>query len=153
MPAIAAAVAVRSMTMPVHVFWDDEACSILRISVSGHWTWEDLAQAKLILHALCEESPHRVDVLNDLRDMTYRPPRMGEMARMGGSLAQPANVGMVAFVVNDFTYALFRPLIKHQDHEVEHVFVSTLHEARQMIAQARAGYAMPAFLPHDGQLN
>jgi hypothetical protein len=152
MPAIAA-LATRSLIMPVHIFWDDEACTIIRISVSGSWAWEDLAQTKLILSAMCEESPHRVDVLNDLREMTYRPARTGEAAHKDGALPQPVNMGMVAFVVNDFTYALFRPMMRFQNHAVEHVFVATLREARQMIAQSRAGKAMPTFLPHDRQLN
>ncbi|HYO88482.1 MAG TPA: hypothetical protein VER79_07525 [Candidatus Limnocylindrales bacterium] len=140
--------------MAVIVVWDDEAQSVLRLSLAGYWTWEELYNAGLSLHAMCIESPHRVDILSDSMHMNYRPPRTGEAAAlMAAPLQEPANVNMVVFVVNEFTQCLLSEQIKALPQLVSHAFAYSLDEARELIARSRQGENIPVFFPHDRQLN
>lgn len=140
--------------MPIHTFWDDDACTILRVTFTGRWTWEDLRESNLSKYAMCMESPHRVDLVNDMRTFVYRPAHNGEGPIWATrSIERAPNVGMVVWVVNDFTYALCRPSAARTSGGTEQLFVANMREARQLIARSRAGEKMPDFLPGDGQLN
>lgn len=140
--------------MPIRTFWDDDACTILRVTFADRWTWEDLHDSNLRKYAMCLESPHRVDLVNDMRGMVYRPAYNDDGPVWSiRSIERAPNVAMVVWVVTEFTYALCRPSAEQRGGGVEQLFVSNMREARQLIARSRAGEKMPDFLPRDGQLN
>ncbi len=91
--------------MPVHVYWDDEACSILRLSFVGYWTWEELFEAGETVVSMCAEQLHCVDIISEMLNTSYRPPRFIEQSNaLLDNSQQPENLNMVVLTVDDFQH-------------------------------------------------
>jgi hypothetical protein len=60
--------------MPIDVFWDDEAKTILRANFSEPWSWEEFHAAIQYGWRMSEAVEQRVIKLNDMRSCTLLPP-------------------------------------------------------------------------------
>jgi hypothetical protein len=128
--------------MPVEVYWDDPACSILITEYQGRWTEAELFQAtdRAVALAATSTAP-RLDNINTLlgseqalfslnlfRMLAYIRPRL------------PAHVGGMVMVTpwptSDLALSALALGLNRQRGFVRHAW--TMDEARAMIAQWRA---------------
>ena len=121
--------------MSIQIVWDDEARTIIRHVYGKEWTIEDY-------YALIDENyrqidsvNHRVDIINDLREMTAVPPNMVPAIKYAARKAHP-NEGINVIVASPTYVKLLLQAINQAVGDATQVlYVRTLGEAYSLIVQ------------------
>lgn len=133
--------ALGAMKMAVEAIWDDAAHTVVRVHFAGRWTWDELQQAAIQMVAMMQECPVRVDVISDMLDTIYMPPRYLESVRtLIDQVPVFPNLRMIVLAGFNKSYAaLFERMKAVSPTPFEVVFASNLEMARALIAQSRRG--------------
>ncbi|MBE2269703.1 MAG: hypothetical protein IAE80_15815 [Anaerolinea sp.] len=57
--------------MAIQVYWQDEQKNMIRCSVSGRWTWDDLQKALSQTISMMDSVNHKVNFIIDLRNGSF----------------------------------------------------------------------------------
>jgi hypothetical protein len=52
--------------MPIQAVWDDEAHTIIRYVIEGHWTWDEMNAAIATSNAWLDAADHKIDFIHDM---------------------------------------------------------------------------------------
>ncbi len=122
--------------MPVTVEWDNEEKTIIRMTMVGHWTWDEMYVATAEGDRMLDTIQHRVGVIIDLQQSVGVPPMAMANARKV-SEKQHRNAAMTVFVgANAFFVALWSVFSKVYSIFVRRhsfTFAATLDEARAIL--------------------
>jgi hypothetical protein len=124
--------------MPIQVFWEDDAQTIVRYNFEGTWTWDELYPAYYQAIAMEKSVTDRVDVILDMRD-SGRVPANALLHIKNISEKQPPNIGLSIFVTtNAFVTSMYNMAIRVYS-KVAYYFriTKTPEEALAMIAADR----------------
>jgi hypothetical protein len=124
--------------MGIQIVWDDEAKTIIRHIYEGRWTVSDY-------YALIEENyrqidsvKHRVDIINDLREMVSVPPNLVQAIRHAARRAH-INEGINVLVASPlYVQVLVDAINKAVGEHTEVRHAPTLEKAYEIIAKHRA---------------
>src|SRR5215813_9922042 len=87
--------------MPINVFWDDDAKTIIRSEGEGAWTWEEFHQGLAKIVEMMNSVPHRVDLIHASRPDSRRPSGSGMPHYQRAARLMPPNAGMSIFVTSN----------------------------------------------------
>lgn len=126
--------------MPIHVFWDDEAQSVIRSEGEGHWTWEEYHQSLGQIVEMVKSVNHRVDLITLRRPGSVAPPSSGMPHYQRAMRVLPENTGLNV-IINTNTVArsianIFTRLYGPRTRGVV-VLVGSVDEARRLVAADR----------------
>ena len=126
--------------MPVINVWDNDAKTIIRMEVSGRWTWDEMYAASTAGYAMLDSVNHVVYPIIDFSASLGMPPNAITHARnMMGK--QHPRTGMTVFVgANTLFVSLWRVFIRLYalfSREQDFTFANSLDAARDLIAQNR----------------
>jgi hypothetical protein len=127
--------------MPMHVYWDDEAHTIIRTEGEGAWTWDEFHRTMDEVIRMMRMVNHRVDLIN-LRLPGAKTPEGSAMPHFQRAMrTMPANLGLNVQVSTSafgrLMVALFTRLYGSRPGG-RVVMVASLEEARAKIAEDRA---------------
>jgi hypothetical protein len=125
--------------MSLNVEWDDEEKTIILVTQSGGFAWDEWETVGRELEAMIDSVDHRVDVITDISDLVVPKDTLANFpkaARMP-SLTHPS-VGLTVFSGGSrFVQTLANLFDKVYRPGEKLVFVSTLEEAYEVIAEHR----------------
>jgi hypothetical protein len=123
--------------MPIDVFWDDEAKTILRANFVGDWTWEDYHAANALLLKLGAEIDHRFDIIVDLSMSNGLPPGniLDNVARAQN--ISPPNLGINVTIQIPKRVEALRPIVKQIVGHHKYYSADTLEDAYAIIQSVR----------------
>jgi hypothetical protein len=125
----------------MHVYWDDEAHTIIRTKSEGAWTWDEYHRAMDEINRLMREVSHRVDLIN-IRNPASTMPGGAVLPRFGRALhTLPDNFGVIILVSNSvFARAMIGLFSQFYGgrHASRVLLTATVEEARAKIAEDRA---------------
>src|SRR6185369_4744326 len=126
--------------MPVTNIWDNDEKTIIRMEVSGRWTWDEMYAASTAGYAMLDSVNHVVYPIIDFSGSLGMPNNAITHARnMMGK--QHPRTGMSVFVgANTLFVSLWRVFVRLyalMSREQDFTFANSLDEARGLIAQAR----------------
>lgn len=132
--------------MAVEAIWDDAAHTVVRVHFAGRWTWDELQLAAVQAVSMMQECPVRVDLISDMLDTIYMPPRYVESAQtLISQLQLFPNLQMVVLAGFNRSYAsLFDRVKVASVVPFEVAFATSLEMARALIAQSRRGDIAPS---------
>jgi len=123
--------------MGMSVEWDNDAHTIIRVTVRHPWTWEDYDQMVDESMARIAGEPHPVDTIIDLRDGGARPPGPGGMyhfRRAWHSL--PQNAGIIVNVgIGGLLRSLVMLFVRATGQDSVVAMTATIEEAHAVIAR------------------
>jgi hypothetical protein len=125
--------------MSFNVEWDDEGKTIILITQRDSFVWDEWEALGHELEAMIDSVDHRVDVITDIRDITIPKDTLANFpkaARMT-SLTHPSVGVTVFFGGSHFVQTLANLFEKFYRPGEKLVFVSTLEEAYEVIAEHR----------------
>lgn len=138
--------------MPVTNIWDNDEKTIIRMDVSGRWTWDEMYAASTVGYSMLESVPHVVYPILDFSQSHGMPNNAITHARnMMGK--QHPRTGMTVFVgANTLFVNLWRIFIRLYSllsREQDFTFANSLDEARQILMdkmkrEAEASVPAPA---------
>ncbi|MEO8395425.1 MAG: hypothetical protein ABI700_20700 [Chloroflexota bacterium] len=128
--------------MGIQIVWDNDEQTIIRHIYEKHWSLEDY-------YALIDENfrqiasvNHRVDIINDLRELTVIPPNVVPAIRYAARKAHP-NEGINVIVASPTHVKVLIEAINQAVGEVTEVLhVRTIDEAYPLIAQDMAEHGL-----------
>lgn len=124
--------------MGIRIEWDDEAKTIIRHIYDGIWKLEDYYKLIDENYRQIDSVNHRVDIINDLRNMVGVPPGMATAIRYAARKAH-SNEGINVIVASPkFVQILVDATNKAIGDFTEVVHAPTLEAAREIIARHRA---------------
>ena len=124
--------------MGIHVVWDDEAKTIIRHVYDAQWTVEDYYGLIDENYREIDAVHHRVDIINDLRQIARIPPNMVQAIRYAARKAHP-NEGINVMVASPmFVQVLVDSINRAVDEHTAVIHCPTLEKAYQIIAKHRA---------------
>jgi hypothetical protein len=132
--------------MPVTNVWDNNEKTIIRMEVSGRWTWDEMYQASSAGYGMLDSVSHTVYPIIDFSQSLGMPPNAITHARnmMG---RQHPRTGMTVFVgANTLFVNLWRIFIRLYalfSREQDFTFAKSLDEARQLLAAKMKAKAAP----------
>jgi hypothetical protein len=137
--------------MAITIDWDDPAKHIIRCTVEGRWTWEELSAALARVNQMTRSIVHVADGVIDLTKAAAFPG--GNIFSMGSSeqvkdIAEQAQAGDGAIVLVKANriirgmYPALSGLIGAKARGGIH-FVDTLDEARNLLAEMRTEQHRP----------
>ncbi|MCC7205762.1 MAG: hypothetical protein IT323_00555 [Anaerolineae bacterium] len=121
--------------MPIHVEWDDDEQTTLRMAAIGVWTWQDYGEALQQAHSLMDgASREMIHLIIDMHQSPLLPSNV--LSHLSGlPSTRHAKSGMKVVVgVNAFAKALFAAMKRINPQGMRSVqFASTLDEARTLL--------------------
>jgi hypothetical protein len=125
--------------MTVTNSWDNDDKTIIRMEVSGRWTWDEMYKASEEGYAMLESVNHTVYPIIDFSKSQGMPKNAITHARnMMGK--QHPHTGMTVFVgANTLFVSLWRIFVRLYalfSREQDFTFANTLDEARQSLKEA-----------------
>jgi hypothetical protein len=127
--------------MPLNVFWDNEAKTIIRSEGEGEWTWEEFHEGLQKIVEMMKTVDHRVDLIHNHQPGSKRPSGSGMPHFQRAIRVMPPNVGLTVFVnTNAFARAIVAIFTRVYSKQAggNFVMVGSLEEAYNLIAKERA---------------
>jgi hypothetical protein len=129
--------------MGIRVEWDNLEKTIIRHIYEGTWTIDDYYGLIDENYAQIDSVDHRVDIINDLRDMAGTPPNMVPAIRYAARKAHEreginvmvASTRYVQMLVDAIDRAVGKPTMV--------IHTRTMEEAREIIAKSRTEQVEP----------
>jgi len=128
--------------MGIQVVWDNDEHTIIRHIYEKHWSLEDYYSLVDENYLQVASVDHRVDLINDLREMTAIPPNMVPAIRYAARRAHP-NEGINVIVASpDYVKLLLDAINQAVGDATQVLYVGTLDEAYHLIAQDIAEHGL-----------
>ncbi|MGQ9889473.1 MAG: hypothetical protein ACUVSX_13425 [Aggregatilineales bacterium] len=127
--------------MCIDYWWDDsDGGHICRMRFHGHWTWDEFVRVTEQLHDEGRQLNERYDVIADFLESPRLPPGSSITHAYNVFRRLPPNIGLnVVITRSAFVRAMTEILAKvHPETRRYFAVVSTLEQAQEVIAQARA---------------
>jgi hypothetical protein len=124
--------------MPVSIRWEDDDKTVMRYTIQGRWTWEELYPCFEEGIEMAKSVSHRFDVIIDFSQTSHLPGNAITHLR-GIAERQVGNMGVGIFVTSSrVLLAIFQVAVKVYP-KIAHYFrmVATEAEAYALIEQAR----------------
>ena len=123
--------------MPIDVFWDDDAKTILRARFVDDWTWAEYHAANQLLMQMAGEIDHLFDVISDLTESNGLPPGnlLAEIGR-GHNITAPNQRTTVTVQIPKIITTL-RPIIVQITRNDNRFQADSLEEAYAIIEAVR----------------
>ena len=127
--------------MPISVEWDNDEKTIICVTYTDLWTWDEAYAARSNVLTLAQTVPQVVDVVHDMRCCELIP--RGALTHVRDMLSTPSARGGILAVVGtgrllQTLYMLFSGLYARLVEENNLKLVATLEEAYLRIAEAQA---------------
>lgn len=124
--------------MPIHISWYDEAKTIMIHRYEEPWTIADYYAHIRRNYDLIEEVGHRVDIINDLRDLVQIPPDIiGAIRHAAHSAHENEGINMIV-AANTLIQILVEKVYSSANVDVTPIrFVDTIEQALAVIAADR----------------
>ena len=133
--------------MPVHIDWENEAHTVVRMELIGDWTWKEVYDGSEIGYTLLESADHVVNVIIDLSKSTGLPLLALTHARNMIPRRHP-RTGLTVFVgANELFLTLWRifsSAYKQYAHSKDFSFARDVEEAYAIFAARQTGTSKPA---------
>lgn len=84
--------------MPLNVFWDDEAKTIIRSEGVGAWTWDEFHESLEKIVDMAQTVEHRIDLIHFPQPGSHVPPGSGVPHYQRAMRTMPPNVGLNIFI-------------------------------------------------------
>ena len=127
--------------MGIQVEWDNAEKTIIRHIYEGMWTIDDY-------YGLIDENfrqidsvDHRVDIINDLRNMTGMPHNMAPAVRYAARKAHEREGINVMVSSPRYVQMLVDAIDRAVGKPTQVIYTGTMEEAREIIAKSRAEQA------------
>jgi hypothetical protein len=128
--------------MAVTVVWDDVEKTILRMDFAGRWTWEEFQDAFAEFHATLDMVDYKVDTVINLSESIAIPENAVSNFVKGVQQQHQNDSGLNVIVsktiVIQVLWNVFNRVYAGFVKGVDIKLVSTLEEARKVIATSRA---------------
>lgn len=127
--------------MPITVAWDNEEKTIVRVTYSGRWTWEEAYTIPAKIRTLIAGLDYEVATIHDMRDANFLP--SGAITHTRDILSKPLDkVGLVVLIGNsrfiEAMYQIFKKLYPRIVEQMNFRLVMTEAEAYRLIESARS---------------
>lgn len=130
--------------MPVSLFWDEEVPAVLRVTFCGRWTWEELREISPLIYETCLAEPGRTDVISDLSNAPYYPPRYEDGTnQLLATYRRAPNIVLAVLVQNPLQHSVFQSYAQRNPLELPYEFAPTVKAARELIRASRRGQPLP----------
>ncbi len=127
--------------MGIIITWDNEEHTLLRYYFEAEWSWADLFEGWQYALDMVDGNPHQVDTIVDMTDSKTWLSYSSQSVRQLGQFTAPDQLGLVIVVrANVFVQTLwdmYSRLFPAKAKQLNLRFVSTIDEARQIIADHR----------------
>jgi hypothetical protein len=122
--------------MPIDVFWDDDAKTILRANFSGSWTWSELHTAVELGWDMAAAVDDAVIKLNDWRESAPLPPGnvLEHFATVNNNI--PHFRAVISVGASPIVAAII-PIAKQISGNQNRFVVHTIEEAYEIIQQIK----------------
>lgn len=128
--------------MGIRVEWDNKDKTVIRYSLEGQWTWDDLLDAVATSNAMLDEAGHKIHFIHDASTSKGIPNgALSQLKRFIGK--EHPNTGRSVIVgAQGNAIMLARGLLGMVDRVYKKdwafMFANTLEEARAMLGQHEA---------------
>jgi hypothetical protein len=126
--------------MPINIYWDSDAQDIIRIDVSGDWTWQEYHDGNPVLLPMFLSVTHRVDIIADFREANSiaNDPYAAQYVKRGRE-TRPRNYGVTVNVgASTIEKAIFISGTSISENRSRQVyFTDTIEKAYQIIRDER----------------
>ncbi len=126
--------------MAINLAWDEQDKQIIRVNVSGNWTWDQMETALEEAIGMMDSVGHTVHYIIDIREGQLD---LGSALRQAQQAATPEthrNEGIKVVVGANFLiktlYAAYKKMIERMGKQQEFLFAETPEEARTLIANS-----------------
>ena len=129
--------------MPIKLLWDNEQQTVLRMDVTGQWTWDELHVARRQIFQMMDAAPakHIYTVLNFADGKLNMPPGMWNHWSVLTDYSHP-DAGLTVIVgANTFmkmSFGTLKNTFKVTGRPLDFEYANDLPHARKVIANDRA---------------
>lgn len=125
--------------MAIDLAWDEQDTHIIRVNVSGDWTWEMMETALERAIGMMDSVDHTVHYIIDIREGRLDLGSALKQAQQAATPETHRNEGIKVVVGANFMirtlYTAYRKMIERMGKQQEFLFAETPEEARTLIAQ------------------
>jgi len=132
--------------MPLELYWDDEARTVMLLEVRGTWTWDELMQTMRKVKQVTDQADREISAILDLGDGlrlpggTWLSREALDVARNLLKLGQGGTGQVVVVGVSPTIRAIYNTLVSMDRKMLGGVsFAATTDEARAILSRRRNG--------------
>lgn len=118
--------------MPINLSWDDEAETLLSVTIVPPWNWDDFHVAVEEGKKMLMPEEDKRGIFVDIRETAMIPPS-GFIKQIRHFLQDAPAIPIVIIGDPDVTKVLFAPILQLVIKRREFYFVDTLEDARETI--------------------
>lgn len=126
--------------MSFQIEWDNPECTLLRYTVSGHWTWEEFYSARVEGRQMIDQvDADRIDAIIDLRYGSLFPQNaLFHFRQLPGEVPPKLDNGVVVIVQNNlFVSTMIEVMRRINPHAMRNFYSArSLEQARAQIHEA-----------------
>jgi len=127
--------------MPIQAVWDDEAHTIVRYVIEGHWTWDEMNAAIAVSNAWLDEANRKIDFIYDLSRSEGIPNgALTQLKRYIGkehpNTGRSVVIGPQKSVTNSVARGLLDMVQKLYKRDWGFMFAASLDEARAKLQES-----------------
>ena len=124
--------------MAINLAWDETDKQIIRVNVSGNWTWDQMETALEEAIGMMDSVDHTVHYIIDIREGQLDLGSALAQAQKAATPETHRNEGTKVVVGANFLirtlYTAYRKMIERMGKQQEFLFADTPEQARAMIA-------------------
>jgi hypothetical protein len=128
--------------MSIDLAWDEQDAQIIRVNVSGDWTWTMMETALEQAIGMMDSVDHTVHYIIDIREGRLDLGSALKQAQQAATPETHRNEGIKVVVGANFMirtlYGAYRKMIERMGKDQEFLFADTPEEARVLITKGAA---------------